>query len=117
VIIDHPPDRAHDRDLGRVLIDGDCSEIAADVRFVPESGQIADVWAGPLCAITGREQAQQRVCLGVDYSITSSARASSIGGISRPSPFAVATFMISSNFVGSSTGKSPGFVPLIIRPT
>jgi hypothetical protein len=31
----------------------------ADVRFAPESGQIADVSVGPSRARTGREQSQQ----------------------------------------------------------
>ena len=51
------------------------------------------------------------------HSITSSARASSVGGISTPNAFAVARLMTSSNLVPSSTGRSPGFSPLRIRPT
>src|SRR5262245_39622040 len=43
------------------------------------------------------------------HSITSSARASTDGGTSRPSAFAVLRLMSSSNFVGCSTGRSPGF--------
>ena len=45
------------------------------------------------------------------YSITSSARASSVGGMSRPSALAVLRLMTSSNLVGCSTGKSAGFAP------
>jgi hypothetical protein len=41
--------------------------------------------ACPLSAITGREQVQHRQA----YSITSSARASSVGGISKTNAFAV----------------------------
>src|SRR5262245_1147858 len=52
-----------------------------------------------------------------DHSITSSARASSIGGMSRPMAFAVARLITRSNFVAISTGKSAGFAPLRIRPT
>ena len=51
------------------------------------------------------------------YSITSSARASSVGGISRPSILAVLRLMISSNFVGCTTGRSAAFSPWRIRPT
>jgi hypothetical protein len=51
------------------------------------------------------------------HSITSSARASSVGGIVRPSVLAVLLFMISSNRVGCSTGRSLGFVPLKILST
>src|SRR5947209_14500373 len=45
--------------------------------------------------------------IGESYSITSSARASSVGGTSRPSALAVLRLMTSSNFVGCSTGRSP----------
>src|SRR5262245_46339190 len=45
------------------------------------------------------------------YSITSSARASNIGGIDRPSSFAVFKLMISSILSGWMTGKSAGFSP------
>ena len=51
------------------------------------------------------------------YSITSSARASSDGGIVRPSALAVLRLMTSSNFVGCSTGRSPGLAPLRILST
>ena len=51
------------------------------------------------------------------HSITSSARASSVGEISRPSAFAVLRLMISSNLVGCITGRSAGFSPLRMRPT
>jgi hypothetical protein len=50
------------------------------------------------------------------YSITSSARASSVGGTSRPSALAVLRLMTSSNLVGCATGRSPGFSPLRMRP-
>src|SRR4051794_24861326 len=45
------------------------------------------------------------------HSITPSARASSVGEISRPSAFAVVRFMMRSNLVGCSTGKSAAFAP------
>src|SRR5258708_8369028 len=45
------------------------------------------------------------------YSITSSAVASSEGGIVRPSAFALLRLTISSNLVGCSIGRSPGFAP------
>jgi isoquinoline 1-oxidoreductase beta subunit len=51
------------------------------------------------------------------YSITSSARASSAGGIVRPSVFAVLRLITSSNFVGCWTGNSAGFAPLRILST
>jgi hypothetical protein len=50
------------------------------------------------------------------YSITSSARASSMGGMSMPSVLAVCKLMTNSNLVGSWTGISAGFSPLRMRP-
>src|SRR5215471_15002511 len=58
-----------------------------------------------------RSAAEQRDELAPLHSITSSARASSIGGIVRPSALAVIRFTTRSNLVGCSTGISPGFVP------
>ena len=51
------------------------------------------------------------------HSITSSARASSVGGTSRPSALAVLRLITSSYFVGACTGRSAGFSPLKMRST
>jgi len=51
------------------------------------------------------------------YPITSSARASSVGGKSRPSVLAVPRLTTRSNLVGCSTGRSAGLAPLRIRST
>src|SRR5215831_13874294 len=51
------------------------------------------------------------------HSITSSARASRVGGISRPIAFAVLRLIVSSNFVGCSIGRSAGLAPCKIRLT
>src|SRR5262249_19262524 len=51
------------------------------------------------------------------YSMTSSARASSVGGTSRPSTLAVLRLMTSSNLVGCTIGSSAGLAPLRARPT
>src|SRR5262249_16445566 len=51
------------------------------------------------------------------HSMTSSARASSVGGISRPSAFAVLRLMAVSYLVGVCTGRSAGFSPFRIRST
>ena len=51
------------------------------------------------------------------YSITSSARARSVGGTVMPSAFAVLRLMASVNLVGCMIGRSPGFSPLRMRPT
>jgi hypothetical protein len=48
------------------------------------------------------------------HSITSSARAKNIAGTVKPIALAVLRLMTSSNFVGNSTGKSPGLAPLRI---
>src|SRR6266480_5447904 len=58
------------------------------------------------------QAAEQRYELATPHSITSSARASSIGEISRPSVLAVLTLMINSSLVGNSMGKSATEVPL-----
>src|SRR6266481_1495457 len=51
------------------------------------------------------------------HSITSSARASSVGGTSRPSALAVLRLMTSSNLIGCWIGSSPALVPLSTRST
>src|SRR5258707_10508701 len=54
---------------------------------------------------------------GLYYSITSSARASSDGGTSRPSAFAALRLMTSSNLGGCSTGRLAGDAPFRILST
>src|SRR5262249_56152194 len=49
------------------------------------------------------------------HSITSSARASSVGGTSRPSALAVFRLITSSYCTGSCTGSSLGFSPFKMR--
>jgi hypothetical protein len=51
------------------------------------------------------------------YSITSSARASSVGGTSMPSALAVVRLTTRSNLVGCSTGRSPALAPRRILST
>src|SRR5262249_19556361 len=51
-----------------------------------------------------------------NHSITSSASASSLSGIVRPSVFAVFRLMTNSNLVACITGRSAGFSPLRMRP-
>jgi hypothetical protein len=50
------------------------------------------------------------------YSITSSARASSIGGTSRPSALAATRLMVKSNSAGCIIGKSAALSPFRMRP-
>src|SRR5215470_13211014 len=51
------------------------------------------------------------------HSITSSARASTVAGTSRPSALAVFRLITSSYLVGACTGRSAGFSPLRMRST
>ena len=51
------------------------------------------------------------------YSMTSSARASSVGGTSSPRALAVFRLITSSYLVGACTGRSAGFSPLRMRST
>src|SRR5262249_40448814 len=50
-----------------------------------------------------------------NYSITSSATASTPDGIVRPSAFAVLRLITNSNLVGACTGRSPGRSPFMMR--
>jgi hypothetical protein len=59
----------------------------------------------------GEEGKQKRA---PSHSITSSARASSDGGTSRPRTLAVLRLMTNSNVVGNWTGRSAGFAPFKI---
>src|SRR5258705_13166712 len=86
---------------------------AYDFRFAPESGHCATESACPFRANNGLMHCGKKA----SYSITSLASASSVGGTVRPSAFAVLRLMTSSNFVGSSTGRSDGFAPLRILST
>jgi anti-sigma-K factor RskA len=61
--------------------------------------------------------AEQRDELAPLHSITSSARVSMVGEISRPMAFAVLRLITISNLVGCSTGRSPGFAPRTILST
>src|SRR5262249_44467249 len=67
---------------------------------------------GPRCRAT-----EKRDELPSPHSISSSARGSSVGGISRPSALAVLRLMTSSYLVGACTGRSAGFSPLRMRST
>src|SRR5437879_13027264 len=63
----------------------------------------------------GRDQPCRRPpAVAPDYWITWSARCSSDRGIVRPRAFAVLRLITSSNFVGCSTGRSPGLAPFRI---
>src|SRR5262249_30672464 len=61
--------------------------------------------------------AAQRDELATFHSITSSARASKVGGMAISRALAVFRLMASSNFVGCTIGRSAGFSPFSTRPT
>src|SRR5262249_49551199 len=61
--------------------------------------------------------AKHRDELASPHSITSSARASSVGGIWMPSALAVLRLITNSYLVGACTGRSAGFSPLRMRST
>ena len=60
---------------------------------------------------------QQATFTGLRYSITSSARASSVGGSVSPSALAVLRLITSSYLEACSTGRSAGLAPLRILST
>src|SRR5689334_12158574 len=68
-----------------------------DVRFTPKSGHQLRAVVCPLCAKSGHQPT---------HSITSSALASTEGGMLNLSAFAVLRLMTSSIFVGACTGRS-----------
>src|SRR5262245_44831432 len=131
--------REHSRDqrgtnkakqLGRFEGDKRCAgrdSMLSCLGLGPHGENLSKKDAGAECRMAKAESRQQRdrespdpcarAVHGVGHSITSSARASSDGGIVRPSAFAVLRLMTRSNFVGCSTGKSAGLAPLRILST
>jgi hypothetical protein len=85
----------------------------AHVRFAPK----ADKSAGASARLLSANRVLTRCSKQHRYSITSSARASMMGGISRPIAFAVLTLITSVNLVGRSIGKSAALAPLRMRST
>ena len=75
----------------------------------PPKADIGEPATGcPLCANSGQWPA---------YSMTSSARASTVAGNSSPIALAVFELITSSYLVGACTGRSAGFSPLRMRST
>src|SRR5262249_25495177 len=64
-----------------------------------------------------RRAAEQRDERAAPHSITSSARASSVGGTVRPSAFAVLRLSTKSYLTGACTGRAAGLSPLRMRST
>jgi hypothetical protein len=82
------------------------------VRFPPNNDRTADAVLCQLCANSGLMQCSKQHL----YSITSSAVASSVCGITRLSAVALLRLMTKSNLVGCKTGSSEGFIPAKILP-
>jgi hypothetical protein len=80
-----------------------------------ESGKGRSSLLGPRHQRPCGRAAKQRDELAPLHSITSSARASSVGGTSRPRTLAVCKLMMSSNLVARRIGRSAGFSPLRTR--
>src|SRR5215216_7655115 len=69
-------------DAGRVLINPRLQRGSVNVRFAPKATEVLRCRELTRCARSCRERLQQN---GSGYSITSSARASNVGGTSMPS--------------------------------
>src|SRR5215467_11914783 len=70
----------------------------------------------PRCCRAAEEHDELAAVHPFGHSMTSSASASSLSGIWRPSALAVLRLMTRSNLVGCWTGRSAGFSPLRICP-
>src|SRR5215475_10448601 len=99
--------QATDCKLARLVLRGVTSAHALGAATKRTSRYLASVPQVDSCTV-----AKQHL-----HSITSSATASSDGGTSRPSAFAVLRLMTSSYLVGACTGRSAGFSPLRMRST
>src|SRR5262245_48526797 len=100
----------------------ECCKACLSFRIVREVHQHSDA-AHALGLLRPRREwpcrhaTEERDEIAPPHSITSSARASSVGGTSRPSAFAAVRLINSRSFVGNSIGRSPGLAPFIILST
>jgi hypothetical protein len=83
------------------------------VRFAPKATEVLRCRKASLCAISDIGALRKPA----DYSITSSAVASSVAGTVSPSAFAIFKLSTSSYLVGACTGRSAGLSPLRMRST
>src|SRR5262249_59934321 len=117
---------ANDATLGRPTI----HQIAAQTSVVSSELRVEALMpfivARPVVSLLRRSvhtkkqgscAAEQRDELAPFHSITSSARASSVGGMASRIAFAVTELTTRSNLVGCSTGISPAFAPRKILST
>jgi hypothetical protein len=111
--------RLHHTQRDYLRAKGTCRQVDRLSSLPKASWLVGDRGGGNGVFLEGKNREQMQQYLGVQklaYSITSSARARSIGGISWPIPFAVARLKTNSNLLDSSTGRSAGLAPLRIRP-
>ena len=95
---------------------GDLPVSTAFAQRFCNHGTVAPIRAHLSVHVCTRRAAEQRDELAAFHSITSSARASSVGGTVRPNVLAVSALMTSSNLLACTTGRSAGFVPLRMWP-
>ena len=103
--------------LGLVISRRFCQMMGGDITVASEPGKgsvftVRSAGRPTVLTSTGSELFRVR-----RHSITSSARASSVGGMSKPSAFAVLRLITNSYLVGACTGRSAGFSPLRMRST
>src|SRR5262245_17653237 len=92
--------------------------VGGGLPFIPGNLLPCDARRTPASARSAlTSHANDRHAASRTYSITSLARASSVGGTSRPSARAVLRLIVNSYVVGCSTGISAGLLPRRIRPT
>jgi len=84
------------------------------LRPFARQGHLFGIVTGTL-ALRGMQR-RSRILTELIHSITSSARASSVGGTVRPIVLAVCRLTTNSNFTARRTGRSLGFSPLRTRP-
>src|SRR6516225_5612975 len=103
----------------QALTEGGHEVHSVSERGVPQEPNHRHFWLLRVCRERPHRSraAEERDELAAVHSITSSARASSVGGTSRPSALAVLRLITSSNRVGCTTGSSAGLAPLRILST
>src|SRR5262249_5562255 len=111
VISEFPETFAQGIEIGGVGLRGYC------LQHTDAPGQLLRMRRERPCSRASEQRNELAPLYRCNHSITSSARASSVGGISRPSALAVLRLITSSNFVGNCTGRSAGFSPLKMRST
>ena len=103
--------------LCATLIWPDASNAQNSIPAVSQGSTVCATCDASAKRPSGRRADGQRDELVPYHSITSSARASSVGGTSRPSALAVPRLITSSYLVGAWTGSSAGSAPFRMRST